>query len=167
MNQIQQIQGILGVAPDGNFGPVSMAALQALIHSTPSTIHSVMASSFADPADVAAYRDAKARGLSDEQAFKVGDNAIGCYGDDTSEGSGPSCALPPEDIQEKWGSVAGGRGKPVLVSAGGKTVTALLKDCMPHRAHIENGAGIDLNPDTVAALGLVPPVMVTATWQWA
>jgi hypothetical protein len=125
------------------------------------------ASSFADPADVAAFWRCKKRGGSDQQCFKVGDNGVGCWGDDCSAGSGPSCALPPEDMIEKWGSVKAARRKPVSVTANGRTITVLLKDRMPHRANIKNGAVIDLNPDAVAALGLKPPIMVSASWSWA
>jgi hypothetical protein len=129
--------------------------------------HHVKASSFADPGDVARFRRCKAGGGSDQECFKVGDNGVGCWGDDTSEGSGPSCALPPEDMAERWGSKAAARRKKVLVVANGRQVVCLLKDTMPHRANIKNGAGIDLNPDAVKALGLAPPIMVPAVWSWA
>jgi hypothetical protein len=128
--------------------------------------HHVKASSFADPADVAAFRRCKAKGNSDKQCFRVGDNGIGYWEDDTSEGSGPSCALPPEDIIDQWGSMSHGWRKPVHVAANGREVICLLKDTMPHRANIKNGAGIDLNPDAVKALGLKPPIMVAAVWSW-
>lgn len=130
-------------------------------------IHQGKASSFADPSDINAFRRCKALGKSDQECFKVGDNGIGCYGDEVSEGSGPSCALPPEDSEERWGSVAKAKHKPVKVSANGKTVICILKDRMPHKKNIKNGAIIDLNPDAARALGLKPPFMVTASWNWA
>lgn len=129
--------------------------------------HRVKASSFADPADVEAFRKCKSRGKTDKECFKVGDNGIGCWGDKTSESTGLSCALPPEDMEEKWGSVANAKNKLVIVSGNGKTITCVLKDRMPRRANIKNGAGIDLNPDAVRALGMEPPMMIEATWQWA
>lgn len=129
--------------------------------------HHVTASSFADPADVARFRRCKAAGNSDKQCFKVGDNGIGYWGDDTTEGSGCACALPPEDIIERWGTMAAGRRQPVSVTANGSTIRCLLKDTMPHRANIKNGAGIDLNPDAVKALGFTPPIMIPAIWSWA
>jgi hypothetical protein len=171
-DRIASIQTILGVTSDGLWGPRSQEALDALIHpvaaqsSSGSTKHVVRASSFADPADVRAFKKCKERGGSDQDCFKVGDNGIGCYGDDVSEGTGPSCALPPEDSEEKWGSVANAKHKLVEVTANGVAVTCVLKDRMPHRANIKNGAGIDLNPDAVRALGLQPPIMIAATWQW-
>lgn len=168
MTKIQEIQTILGVVPDGKWGPKSQAAFDlAKAQVGQSSIeHHVKASSFADPADVRAFKKCKARGKSDKECFKVGDNGVGCWGDDTSEGSGPSCALPPEDMTEKWGSLANAKHKLVEVAAAGKTVTCVLKDRMPHRNAIKNGAGIDLNPDAVRALGLEPPIMITAVWKW-
>lgn len=129
--------------------------------------HRTKASSFADPADVAAFRRCKAKGKSDQECFKVGDNGIGCWGDDTSAGSGPSCALPPEDMIDRWGSVAKAKHRTVIVTANRHSVACILKDRMPSRKNIKNGAGIDLNPDAVKALGMKPPIMVAATWSWA
>lgn len=128
-------------------------------------IHAVMASSFADAADVAAFRRCKARGGSDTECFKVGDNGIGCWGDDTA-GKEPMCALPPDDMQERWGRWWDAKHKRVIVEANGWSVSCLLADRMPWRKNIKNGCGIDLNPAACAALGLVPPSRVPATWQW-
>lgn len=187
MNEkIAAIQKLLGITADGIWGPKSQAALEAaksLYPSSPSaqddstplapqtsaggaTVHHVKASSFADPADIRAFRRCKEKGGSDQDCFKVGDNGIGCYGDDVSEGTGPACALPPEDSEEKWGSVAAAKHKLVEVTAGGKTVTCVLKDRMPHRANIRNGAGIDLNPDACRLLGVEPPMMISCSWRW-
>ncbi len=164
MNEkIKAIQKIIGTTPDGIWGPKSQAALDAVIHPTQDGWHDVKGSSFADPSDVRAFKRCKANGGSDQECFKVGDNAIGAWGDDTSEGSGPSVALPPED----WQQVAyPPRGKKVQVRYGEKTVVATLKDTMPHKANIHNGAGIDMNPDTCRALGLEPPVMTKVSWRW-
>lgn len=170
MTTIQQIQQLLGVTPDGKFGPRSLAALDALIQSPPDgTAHSVLASTFADPGDVAAFRKAKAEGMSDEEAFKLGDNAIGKWGDRT-DADVPMCALPPEDW-EPFADTA--RGKLVAVSRGANFATEVnfvvcqLRDTMPHRANIENGAGIDLNPAAAKALGITPPALVQVSWRWA
>lgn len=173
MNEkIKQIQTIIGTDPDGIWGPKSQAALDAVIHpktpveSSPD-VHRVKASSFADPKDVAAFRRCKERGGSDQDCFKVGDNGVGCWGDDVTDGHGPSCALPPDDMIEQFGSVGNAKHKLVEVEANGKTVTCVLRDRMPWKKNITNGAGIDLNPDAVRALGLEPPIMVSATWRWA
>lgn len=167
------IQTLLGVPADGIIGPKSMQALHALVN-TPDGApwpaqggsHTGLASSFADPADVEAFRKCKAQGHSDEYCFAKGDNGVGCWGDDCSEGSGASCAVPPEDMEERWGSVNAAKHKQIRVSANGKTEIVTLKDRMPHKENITNGAVIDLNPDTAKALGLTPPFMVAANWEW-
>jgi hypothetical protein len=129
-------------------------------------LHHVYASSFADHADVMAFRRCKARGGSDQECFKVGDNGEGYWGDDTT---GPELmvALPPEDMIERWGSVDAAKHKPVAVTVGTLTKICKVADTMPHRVHITNGAGIDFSPSTCEAFELEPPVMVLAVWSWA
>lgn len=162
----REIQTLLGVAPDGYIGPVTEAAWTNLKRSQglwpPETRHSVMASSFADPDDIAAFRRCKALGKSDRECFKVGDNGIGKWGVDTTADT-PMCALPPED----WvplGSLA--KGKKVLVECLGRKVICELQDTMPSKSLITNGAGIDLNYAAWKALGQTPPVMLPAVWGW-
>lgn len=171
--QIQQLlkdNGFYQGNIDSDFGPLTHDAIQRLdiaedapaLPADPS-IHRVKASSFADPADVASFKRCKLRGSSDQECFKVGDNGVGAWGDDTT-GSTPMCALPRED----WSSFgAAARGKLVIVNAHGLEVVCELRDTMPRRANIRNGAGIDLNPAACEALGLEPPILVTATWRWA
>jgi len=128
----------------------------------------VIASSFADPADVAAYRHAIAQGKTRAEALKLGDDAIGKWGDDTSSPNKPMCALPPEDWQAKWGNGQRARGKLITVIWKGKTVQCELRDTMPHRKNIKNGAGIDLNPGVAKLFGLKPPFMIkNVRWEWA
>ena len=121
------------------------------------------ATSFADPADVRAFQRCKAAGMSDQQAFKYGDNGIGKWGDDTTANR-PMCALPPEDW-EPLGRQA--RGARVIVQANGREVVCELRDTMPRKRNIKNGAIIDLNPAACEALGLKPPMRVRAGWLWA
>lgn len=125
-----------------------------------STPHRVQASSFADPADVRAYLKAKAEGKTDQQAFEVGDNGVGFWGDNTKEGSGPSCALSPETMKSIWGSVAAAHLKPVHIAGNGHEVIALVKDTLPHHSN-----RIDLNPDAVRALGWQPPLLEIVVWS--
>lgn len=127
----------------------------------------VIASSFADPPDVRAFRRAKARGLSDQEAFKLGDNGIGCYGDCTAQTHTAMCALPPEDLIERFGSVANARHALVKLTYEGREIPCIVADRMPHRANIKNGAGIDLNPAAIAALGIPVGAMVLIDWEWA
>lgn len=163
--RLRAIQQILGVDPDGIWGPKSQRALADLLR--PAVVdHPVIASSFADPADVIAYRKAISLGMSEEEALAVGDNGIGCWKDPTVEGTGPACALPPEDIEEQWGDVDAGKHKQVLVQRENREVVCILKDRMKHRAHLTTRARIDLNPDACKSLGLTPPVMAPVVWSW-
>lgn len=168
--KIQIIQRHFGADPDGKFGDKTADAIIATLPATPAVSvsqdprpwNSGKASSFADPADIRAFRRCKAQGKSDQQCFKVGDNGIGKWGDDTT-GAMPMCALPPDD----WEAVAKPRGKLVIVRANGKEVVCELRDTMPRKKNVKNGAMIDLNPAAVAALGMKPPIMVNAEWRWA
>lgn len=154
---------------DGDFGVKTFAALHGLDLADDEPpkkgVHKVRASSFADPADVEAFRKCKKQGGTDMQCFKVGDNGIGLWGHDTTTDT-PMCALPRDIWVIKYGSVQNAKGRKVIVSANGNTVTCLLGDTMPRLANIKNGAGIDLNPGAAKALGLKPPFMVQAAWQW-
>lgn len=170
-DKIKAIQELAGTTVDGIWGPKSQAALQALVslakegapqQPADSAVHAVKASSFADPADVAAFKRCKAQGKSDQECFKVGDNGVGKWGDDTTADT-PMCALPPEDWQQ-FGNAA--RGKKVLVKCEGREVVCELRDTMPKKENIKNGASIDLNPAAWKALGHTPPQMRAATWQW-
>lgn len=162
---IKALQGVLGVEADGKWGPKSQAAFDAVIHRS-SDSHVGKASSFADPKDVAAFKRCKERGGTDQQCFKVGDNGIGCWGDDLT-GATPICAIPPDDMVQRWGSILGAKHKLVEVTVDGKTVVCVVKDRMPWKKNITNGAVIDLNPGAAAALGLDPPFMVSCSWKWA
>lgn len=126
----------------------------------------VLASDFASLKDLAAFKAAKARGLSDEEAFKVGDNGEGCWGDFTATEDTAMCALPPDEWLIKWGPGEGARGKLVLVTYHGKMVVCELRDTMPHYRNITNGCGIDLNPGALKAFGLVSPIKVPVAWSW-
>lgn len=173
----KKIQAVLGTAQDGVPGPHDEEALTRLrLHAkldterwepttvgTPSGLwHEGHASSFADPADVRAFQRCRAAGKSEQECFKVGDNGIGKWGTDTTQAK-PMVALPPED----WSHLPHPQGTLVIVEANGQTVRAELQDTMPAKAHITNGAIVDLNPAACAALGLTPPVMVKARWRWA
>lgn len=128
----------------------------------------VTASTFADPADVAAYRKAIAEGKTREEALELGDDGTGCWGDDTTSATSPMCALPREDWQSRWGSGQAARGARVSVTYKGRTVIGELRDTMPLKVNIQNGAGIDLNPGFCAAFGLKPGFLLPGFhWEWA
>lgn len=144
-----------------------------------SIIHEGMLSSFADPKDVEVFnrlfKEYKSQGLSDQQAedkaFIKGDNGIGVWNDITSEGSGPSCAAIPEDMEQlgigatednKWRPA---RNRRVEVTANGTTITCAIKDRLPHRKFVKHGVVLDLNPDAVRLLGKEPPLMIEGSWK--
>ena len=175
----KKVQQILGTRQDGIPGPIDEHELLLLKlgakhdfewnpgepDTTPTTTagwHEGKASSFADPADIRAFKRCKATGKSDSECFRVGDNGVGKWGTDTTQDR-PMVALPRED----WAHLPNPQGTPVIVEVGNNAIRATLEDTMPARANIRNGAIIDLNPAACAALGLTPPVMVNARWRWA
>lgn len=171
----KHIQEILHVAEDGVIGVRSLEALHTLTglpddapwpYSAPVVAgwSVVKATSFADPADVESFRRCKDKGNSDSYCFAHGDNGVGKWGDDCTEGSGPACALPPEEWAQ-FGSSA--RKKRVEIDHNGTTIVAELRDTMPHKANIHNGAGLDLNPDACKALGISIPADAQVKWRWA
>lgn len=161
--KIKSIQRTLEVTADGKFGPVSRAALNAVIIAADSgDWRSGMASSFADPKDIADFKACKRTGRSDKSCFAEGDNGIGKWGENTTLPR-PMCALPRED----WAHLAKPAGTLVDVIVRGRTVRCELQDTMPAKANIKNGAVIDLNAAAWKELGFTPPVMEPCVWRWA
>lgn len=132
----------------------------------------VMASSFADPKDVSAFRRCKATGRSDMECFKVGDNGLGYFIDES--GKPAPCwrddqnfaALPREVWAAKWGNRSNAALRSIEVRHNGKVVRGRLGDTMPSLKNIKNGAGIDLNPGFAKSLGLKPPFLKRVEWRW-
>lgn len=123
------------------------------------------ASSFADTDDILAFKKCKAKGNSDDYCFGFGDNGIGAWGDDTTVDA-PICALPKDDLQERFGDWRKGRGAKVKVTIGDEEVICENRDCMPWKKNIHNKAGIDLAPGAQKRFGLKAPFMVPATWEF-
>jgi hypothetical protein len=67
----------------------------------------------------------------------------------------------------KWGSIDGAKGKPVTIQTSDTQTTAFVRDRMPWKKYIRNGAVIDCNPDTCEALDEKPPMMIVVKWKWA
>lgn len=112
----------------------------------------MLATSFADAADLRAFNRALLEGESSKRALEVGDNGLGAWGRSTVAGTGPCVALSPH--------VYGFRPhRMVRVFYGEKFVDADVRDIGPEER-------IDLNPDACAELGLRPPVKVMVDWTW-
>lgn len=163
MSKISDIQQILGVKADGQWGPKSQAALDAAKHENGPWFVG-KASSFADPKDIAAFKRCKAQGHSDVYCFGYGDNGRGQWDDDTTEGSGPCCAVPGSRMVERWGSWANAKHKKIEVVIGMQSLVLPVKDRLSE--DLSSGAVIDLNPDAGAFFGLNPPFMVPVRWRW-
>jgi peptidoglycan hydrolase-like protein with peptidoglycan-binding domain len=159
MSKITEIQTILGVTADGIWGPKSQAALNREIGTASG--FNCDASSFADPADVEAFKRCKATGKTDLQCFAVGDNGIGQFGKITAQDHTPMVAVHSDAMKAKWGSITGAAHRPVRVTVNGKTVDATVED------RISELGRIDLNPAAAKQLGLKPPFVVPCSWNWA
>jgi hypothetical protein len=167
LTPLQRIQTILGVEPDGIWGPKSQAALAAECGNagpartlSAATVHHVHASSFADPADIAAFKKCKAKGKTDQECFEVGDNGVGYWGDDTTNVDQPFVALHSDHLLERWGSLAAAKHKAVLVECNGKSMQCIVGDlCGVHER-------VDLAPGAQFVFGLEAPFLVPATWSW-
>lgn len=119
-----------------------------------------LASSFADPADLEAFRKCKEEGGTDLECFEVGDNGEGCFGALTAQNDVSMCALHADDLVARWGSVKGSAHRKVRIYHGDREIIAQVEDrCgVPGR--------IDLNPAAARWLGLTPPFLVPVTWEW-
>lgn len=158
-SKLRQIQTILGVKVDGFWGPKSQAALNKELGKSEG--FSSTASSFADPADVVAFKKCKATGKTDKQCFAVGDNGVGQFGKITAQEHTPMVAVHADAMKARWGSINAAAHRPVTVSVNGKTVEATVEDRMSAPGRI------DLNPAAAKVLGLEPPFLVPCVWNWA
>jgi hypothetical protein len=156
---LRKIQTLLSVVADGFWGPKSQAALNnaAGAHGG----FSATASSFADPADVVAFKKCKAQGKTDKQCFKVGDNGIGQFGKVTAQDKVAMVAVHADDMKVRWGSILAAAHRPVTVTVSGKTINATVEDRIGVKGRI------DLNPAAAKQLGLKPPFLVPCVWTWA
>lgn len=165
---LARIQKLIGVSDDGFWGPKSQQALNnersggAIAAGAKAAGFTAEASSFADPADVVAFKKCKAQGKTDLACFKVGDNGIGQFGKITAQDHTPMVALHKDDMIARWGSVHGASHRPVTVTIGGKTIQATVED------RLGVAGRIDLNPACAKQLGLNPPFLVkNCVWNWA
>ena len=169
---IRAVQKELKVPVDGDPGPITWKAIYKKVTGKDwkepikpekdwtVNAHRSIASSFADPADVKAFKKCKLTGKTDLQCFAVGDNGIGQFGANTAQLHTPMCALHKNDMIAKWGSVNGAAHKKVDVWVKGKTVRCSVEDRMSAPGRI------DLNPAAAKVLDLNPPFLVDCVWQW-
>ncbi|MEY2565186.1 MAG: hypothetical protein QOH88_3379 [Verrucomicrobiota bacterium] len=157
--KLMKIQKLLGVGDDGFWGPVSQGALNEELGGSDG--FTATASSFADPADVVAFKKCKAQGKSDNECFKVGDNGIGQFGKITAQNQTAMVAIHSSDMIARWGSVNAAAHRLVTVTINGKTIQASVED------RLGVAGRIDLNPAAAKQLGLNPPFLVkNCTWNW-
>lgn len=156
-----EIQGILGVTQDGMWGPVSQAALnEATGGAQAQGWRDTKFTSFADPADVVAFKKCKTTGKTDVQCFAVGDNGIGQFGKITAQEHTPMVAIHGEEMEARWGSRAAAAHRPVELEYQGKIIQATCEDRISARGKV------DLNPACAKMLGLKPPFVVNGRWRW-
>jgi hypothetical protein len=157
--KLKKIQKLLGVGDDGFWGPVSQGALNQELGGSDG--FTAIASSFADPADVVAFKKCKAQGKSDNECFKVGDNGIGQFGKITAQTQTAMVAIHASDMIARWGSVNASAHRLVTVTINGKTIQASVED------RLGVAGRIDLNPAAAKQLGLTPPFLLkNCTWNW-
>lgn len=121
-------------------------------------MHTGKATCFATLKDLDAFTKAKAEGMSDTQAFRKGDNGIGCWMDKTAQTYAPMCALHPDDMIAEFGSIPNAKHQKVLVVLADKTTSAVctVADRLPWERNTKNEACIDLNPAALLELGFDP-----------
>lgn len=160
---IKPIQKLLRVKQDGIWGVKSQGALNEAAHGEGNEDGwmSCEASSFADPADVRAFKKCKATGKSDIQCFAVGDNGIGQFGKITAQEEVPMIAVHKTEMVRRWGSIAAAAHRRVIVEVKGVEIEATVED------RISALGRIDLNPACAKQLLLKPPFVVPCRWRWA
>jgi len=122
--------------------------------------HQFLASTFADPDDVIAFRRCKDRGGSDQECFLIGDNGIGCWGDDTTSTHEHLVALHHDVIVAKWGSLANGKHRLIQLVRENRVCLARLGD----RCGIIDR--IDLNPACQKTLDVPAGALLPVRWRW-
>lgn len=166
-DQIKAVQRHYGLQDDGIAGPKTWDAIyQATV--TPISdprIVTGLASSFADPADVAAFRRCKANRGTDQECFKKGDNGIGCWGDDVTNETIPFVAITPDDMTQFWGSVDAAKHQRISLIVGTQIHECMIGDRMPAKRNVKNGAVVDLAPGAQKLFGLKAPFLKDCSWR--
>lgn len=156
----KRIQKVLRVEEDGVWGPMSQAALNAWCMTCSGLWIECEASSFADPADIVAFKRCKATGKSDVKCFEVGDNGVGQFGDITAQELKPFVAVHKDFMISKWGSVHAAAHRDVELCINGQMIIAKVGDRISARGRI------DCNPAVLRLLKLKAPLKIAAKWRW-
>ncbi|MFZ2279293.1 MAG: hypothetical protein WAW39_15985 [Prosthecobacter sp.] len=156
----KRIQAWLGVVVDGLWGAKSQGALNGLNSSGVDSWIYCEASSFADPADLRAFKQCKATGKTDLQCFAVGDNGVGECGVITSQEHTPYVAVHKDFMISRWGSKGAAWLREVEVFANGVTFRAKVGDRISARGRI------DLNPACLKLINKPAPLKTAAKWRW-
>jgi hypothetical protein len=165
---LAKIQALIGTTADGQWGTKSQKSLNAALKGQGGVgaaaggngPFSATASSFADPADKAAFDACKASGNTDHFCFGKGDNGVGAWGTDTTSTTKAMVAVHEKDAFARWGSWAGAAHRRVRVTINGKSVLATVEDKLGTKGRI------DLNPGALAKLGLKPGNLWPCVWEW-
>jgi hypothetical protein len=149
---------------DNWWGPKSESAYRTFILEMNAVVYGV-ASTFADPMDIARFETCKATGKPDSLCFLVGDNGIGFWGDDTTTTDKALCAFGRSTLAERFGGFddewkTKAKHAPVRVTYKNKTVDCIVADVGAPEGRI------DLNPGACDKLGIKPGDLVSAFWEW-
>ena len=156
----KRIQAMLQVKQDGDWGPVSQGALNAWCETCGSAWIECEASSFADPADIRAFKKCKATGKSDVKCFAVGDNGVGESGVITAQEHTPYVAIHHAFLVSRWGSRHAAWLREVEVIANNVRFVAKVGD------RISAKGRIDLNPACLRLIYKPAPLKIAAKWRW-
>src|SRR5215469_10468483 len=122
-----------------------------------------LATTFADPGDIARYKAARAAGKSEEEALMVGDNGVGnpaLGGIDTTKSYG--IAMPENWLRRQYGNdKSAWRRARALLTVNGQTIQVPYVDTGPGQGPQSKGIVTDLSYNLAKALGSTGLVKAT------
>lgn len=160
-DKIEQIQAEIGAPVDGQWTMEDQEAFNAI--KSDGTWRKTKFTSFADPADVVAFKKCKREtGRSDIFCFGRGDNGIGQFGKITAQEHTAMVAIHGDEMERMWGSRQGAAHRPVEIKLPGTDliVEATCED------RISAEGKVDLNPGAFTRLGLKAGFTVPGLWRW-
>ena len=147
---------------DNWFGPKTEAAYIEFLRSQNAKTIGGLASTFADPDDLAAFKRCKALGKTDHECFQIGDNGLGYWSDDTTTEDVAMAAFAQSTLKDRFGDdwKTKARHAKVRVTYKDRVCDCILGDCGAPEGRI------DLNPGACKKLGIQPGDLVSASWEW-